>query len=272
MGNLVPDRIIMFSGGLTSYEAARRTIQEYPKDRVRLWFADTKMEDEDLYRFNTEVEKSLGIEIEVLDQGMDVWETFTKHRFLGNSRIDPCSKYLKRVPLRKFLESEYPDPEDVVIILGMDDIEDCDRIKRSASYWKPYNVDFPLTRGTPSFKHNIVEELRAIGIEPPRLYEMGFRHNNCGGFCVKAGQGQFAHLLETMPDRFAYHENKEQEFRDWIGKDVAILKRMRQGITKPFTLKELREAHEAGETFRYDIFGGGAACNCMGDLDEVEKS
>ena len=89
---------------------------------------------------------------------------------------------------------------------------------------------------------------------------------------MKAGQGQFAHLLETMPDRFAYHENKEQEFRDWIGKDVAILKRMRQGITKPFTLKELREAHEAGETFRYDIFGGGAACNCMGDLEDVEKS
>ncbi len=30
-----------------------------------------------------------------------------------------------------------------------------------------------------------------FGIEPPRLYKMGFKHNNCGGACVKAGISQW---------------------------------------------------------------------------------
>ena len=91
---------------------------------------------------------------------------------------------------------------------------------------------------------------------------MGFPHNNCGGFCVKAGQAHFKHLLEQMPERYAYHENKEQELRSYLDKDVAILRDRRGGTTKPLTLKDLRlRLVNDGEVDPYD-WGG---CGCFSE-------
>ena len=41
--------------------------------------------------------------------------------------------------------------------------------------------------------------------------------------------GQMVHLLETLPQRYAYHEQKELEFQEWIGKDVTILNQTKNG-------------------------------------------
>jgi len=41
----------MFSGGITSWAAAKRVAAEHGADNTLLLFTDTKMEDEDLYRF-----------------------------------------------------------------------------------------------------------------------------------------------------------------------------------------------------------------------------
>ena len=105
------------------------------------------------------------------------------------------------------------------------------------------------------------------GIRPPRLYDMGFPHNNCGGFCVKQGHAAFANLYREMPERYAYHEAKEQEFRDMVGKDVSILRDREGGTTKPFTLGQLRERIDAGGTqlALADDWGG---CGCMVDFEE----
>jgi len=246
------DYVVMYSGGVTSFEAARRAIEKHGKDNVRLWFADTLIEDEDLYRFNDDVEEYLGVDIEVISEGLSVWDVFFKERFIGNTRADPCSKILKREALRKKLKKEYPNPDDVVVILGMDDIEDCNRWKAAEKAQAPYSVWFPLMDGEPMMKTDIIRWLQENDIEPPRLYKMGFKHNNCGGFCVKAGLGQFAHLYKTMPERYAYHENKEEEFREFIGKDVSILRDRRNNTTKPLTMRQLRERIDAGESFAYD--------------------
>ena len=61
------DCIVMYGGGLTSYEAAKRSIDKYGRESVEIWFADTRMEDEDLYRFNRDVEILLQHEIIVFD-------------------------------------------------------------------------------------------------------------------------------------------------------------------------------------------------------------
>lgn len=261
------DYIVMFSGGLTSFEAARRAIEKHGHDRVRLWFAETSMEDEDLYRFSRDVERLLEHEIEVLDNdGMTPWDMFYKHRFLGNTRIDPCSKFLKRVPLKRKLQAEYPDPTTATVILGMDGVEDCKRTERAAEGQKPYATWFPLLDEPIVTKTEIGRWLKEHGVERPRLYDEGFIHNNCGGFCVKAGAGQFAHLLKTHPERFADHERREQEFRDWIGKDVSILRDQRGGKVKPMTLLDLRRRIEDGETWAYEQ---GWSCLCFVDSEEV---
>jgi hypothetical protein len=89
---------------------------------------------------------------------------------------------------------------------------------------------------------------------------MGFQHNNCGGFCIKAGQAHFARLLHKMPERYAFHEEQEQKFRREKGKDVAILRDRIGGDTKPMTLQAFREGIQSGGLFDQDDEGG---CNCF---------
>ena len=335
------DCIVMYGGGLTSYEAAKRAIDRYGHDAVEIWFADTRMEDEDLYRFNRDVERLLNHEIRIFSQGLDVWEIFHRERFLGNSRIDPCSKFLKRVPLRRELERNYafwsctscgepwsqPTGETILVldidetrikvpiceycrdtecnyaesisklkatieeqgnkstqarleirtlegrvercsadgrfvrvVLGMDIIDDCDRLHRAKSYWRPFNNWFPLAESPFTNKTRIIEDLRSVGVREPRLYGVGFAHNNCGGFCVKAGMGQMVHLYKTLPERYLYHEQKELEFQEFIGSDVTILSETRMGERRNLSLRELRLRAEAGEEFRFDK---GTACACL---------
>ena len=262
---IMVDYIVMYSGGITSFEAARLTIEKHGKNNVRLWFADTLIEDEDLYRFNKDVENYLGIEIEVISEGESVWDIFFKHRFLGNSRADPCSRVLKREAIRSKLKTEYPNPDDAIVVLGMDDIEDCKRWERAKENQKPYDCWLPLIEYKPKFKTQIISWLKENNIEPPRLYAMGFKHNNCGGFCVKAGMGQFAHLYNTMPERYLFHENKEEEFRDFIDKDVSIMRDRRNNTTKPMTMKELRQRIDAGERFQYD---SDWSCMCFNEPED----
>lgn len=43
--------VVFFSGGACSYCTAKRVIENVGKENVVLLFTDTKIEDEDLYRF-----------------------------------------------------------------------------------------------------------------------------------------------------------------------------------------------------------------------------
>ena len=43
--------VVMYSGGASSYVAAKRTIAQFGRESVTLLFNDTKTEDADLYRF-----------------------------------------------------------------------------------------------------------------------------------------------------------------------------------------------------------------------------
>lgn len=251
----------MFSGGAASYCAALRVIAETETSggAVTLLFADTRMEDEDCYRFISEAEQKLcapggRVSLTRLDQGENVWECFFRRRFLGNSRVDTCSETLKRKPMRRWLE-ENCHPERTVVYLGMDWSEGR-RVERAAKYWAPWVVSNPLLVAPYLTKRDMLKIIRDDGIEPPRLYSYGFAHNNCGGFCVKAGQAQFKLLLRTMPERYAYHEKQEQAIRDFLGKPVAILRDWRVDGFPPMTLAELRER----EDFDRSDWGG---CGCL---------
>ena len=81
--------IVMFSGGLGSWRAAKRVAAEYGTANLVLLFADTRMEDPDLYRFLHEAAADVGGELVVIAEGRTPWEVFTDVRFLGNSRVDP---------------------------------------------------------------------------------------------------------------------------------------------------------------------------------------
>lgn len=264
--------VVTFSSGAGSWAAAKAVAAKHGTDNLYLVFCDVKGdsqeehsgEDEDNYRFLAEATADVGGTFVRVAEGRDVWQVFEDQRFIGNSRVSNCSRTLKQEISRKWL-NENCCPCHTVVYVGIDWSES-HRLPAIVRNHVPYKVEAPLCDPPYLTKDGILAELKALGIKPPRLYGMGFAHANCGGFCVRAGQGQFKHLLEVMPERYAYHEGKEEAFRQKIGKDVAILRDRRGGKSTPLTLHQLRLRVQQGEEVDVDDIGG---CGCYSS-DELE--
>jgi len=250
--------VVLFSGGAASWAAARRVVESgVPASHVTLLFTDTMTEDEDLYRFLDEAAADIGAPVTRLADGRDIWQVFKDERYLGNTRADPCSRILKRDLSRKWIEANC-DPDHTTIVLGFDWTE-VHRLDRARRAWEPWYVEAPMTARPYRLKAEMLADLEARGIRPPRLYGLGFEHNNCGGGCVKAGIGHFAQLLQVFPARYAEWEAKEEKVRQHIGADVSILRDRTGGDTSVMTLAALRHDLEAGASMPlWDI--GGCAC------------
>lgn len=261
--------VVMFSGGVGSWATAKMVVNHKmrPGDRLILLFADTLMEDPDLYRFLDDATANIGVgELVKISDGRDPWQVFRDVRYLGNTRIDPCSFHLKRKLMRQWLEDNC-DPATTVCYIGIDAGE-AHRYTKAKRYWEPWAVEAPLVEQGVLFKSVLMDMLAEEGIAPPALYALGFPHNNCGGFCIKAGIGHFKLLLATRPDTYAYHEAKEQEMREYLGKDVAILRDRSDGKVRPLTLRELRKRVEAEQTLPDEDDIGG--CNCVNPDAEID--
>ncbi len=263
------NHVVSLSGGLCSFFTALRVAERYGTANLTTVFADTRIEHADLYRFLDETLPLIGGTHVTLDQGKDVWDVFFEGRFLGNSRVDLCSRVLKREPITRFMKENF-NPSDTTLHLGFD-IEELHRFERARQHWLPYTVEAVLTEKPYLTRPMMVDQLAKMGIELPELYKLGFAHNNCGGFCIKAGHAQFKQLLEHAPETYAYHRDKEQEFREFIGKDVAILRRRTGGVTTPLTLYQLEQEIRAG-TDNTDPLDFGGCNNCFVGDDHGEST
>lgn len=259
------NHVVSFSGGICSFWAAYRAIQAQGKENVTLLFADTMMEDEDLYRFNDEASEFLGIPITRIADGRTPWQVFEDEGMMGNSRVDMCSRILKRELLWRW-HGQNCHEMLATIYVGIDWTEE-HRLHRLRARKPEWKIEAPMCEPPLWDKCKMQTELKKIGIEPPRLYKMGFPHNNCGGFCVKAGQAHFANLLKVMPERYAEHESREAAMRQRLGKDVSIMKIRVKGETHPLTMETLRKRIESGESFDRSDWGG---CGCA--IDETQTT
>ena len=259
-----PPHVVFFSGGMSSYCLAKRVVERYGAGNVRLLFTDTLIEDEDLYRFLGEASESLGAELVHVKEGRTPWEVFRDVRMLGNSRVDPCSRVLKREPAQRWIKDNYPDPESVLLWIGMNWDEE-HRLVRSKKYWEPYEVGSLLLEDPLLDQKTMMDVLRGDGIEPPRLYDLGFPHNNCGGGCIKAGHAHFRHLLRALPEVFDEWESEEEAMRQFLDRNVSILRDRTGGTSRPMTLKELREREDG----QLDLFDWGG-CGCFATFDDEE--
>ncbi|UVK58909.1 PAPS reductase-like domain protein [Mycobacterium phage Leozinho] len=119
--------IVMFSGGIGSWAAAKRVTDTHGPENVTLLFADTAGdgtepflgEDPDCYRFIRESAAQLGANLVWLKEGRNIWQVFHDRRFLGNSRQANCSTELKQKPCRAWL-NEHCDPQDTTVYIGID--------------------------------------------------------------------------------------------------------------------------------------------------------
>jgi hypothetical protein len=205
-----------------------------------------------------------------LIDGRTPWDVFAQHRFLGNTRADPCSRVLKREALDRWLVANR-DPAETVVYVGIDWTEEHRftrlRDRRAATGWR---YEAPLCEPPTFSKADAFELLERYGIRRPRLYDLGFSHNNCGGGCIKAGIGHFANLHRTLPGVYAEWEAGEAGLQALLGKPVTILRDRTGGTATPLSLVQLRRRLESGgQVDAFDLGG----CGCFaGPLDSDESA
>ena len=266
--------VVMFSGGIGSWAAAKRVVARHGIHDVTLLFTDVKNEDHDLYRFLPEGAANIGVPVTTIADGRNIWQVFHDERLLGNSRMDPCSKLLKRRLADRWLKANC-DPANTIVYVGIDWSE-INRFddgaggglgpRRAAQGWR---YEAPMCDRPFLDRQQILRWMREEGIKPPRLYELGFSHNNCGGGCVKAGQGHFAHLLRTLPDIYAKWEENEEIMRQFLARDVSMLQETICGMRRNLTLRQLRERIQKGGQIDMFEIGG---CNCFLPESDDEAS
>lgn len=276
----MPDEIlhvVNFSGGLCSFWAAHRVKQRYGSENLVLLFADTLIEDPDLYEFNEQAAEILGVPITRLCVGLTPWQLFRQQGLIGNSRFPICSVYLKREPLDDWHDRNGRTLADcrqgafwddgkrpLVAYVGFDWTEEhrLADLRREKPQWR---WEAPMQDAPIWDKCRMEREAAALGLKIPQLYRLGFPHNNCGGRCVRAGISHWVHLYRVLPDRYLEWEREEQDARlDFISRGIeplSILKDRRGGQFKCLWLSDLRFRIEAGEKFASDEWGG---CGCGG--------
>ena len=234
--------VVSLSGGTASAFAAERVIQRVGIENVTLWFADTKWEDEDLYRFLNDLEQLWGKAILRAEDGRTPLQVAEDRKLIPNQRRAPCSLVLKIEPFTKWLKKQ---PKPITVYLGLDWTEP----HRHATPKKRYEeidgvtVEYPLMwepiEARPYF--DIVRD--DWGIDPPRLYKLGFPHNNCGGRCVRQGHAEWHRLKTFFPERFVEVRDWEQEQRNKGGAraNYAITRDQRNGTVKPLPLADLEK-------------------------------
>jgi len=254
-----PARVVMFSGGIGSWAAAKRVAERHGTDNLTLLFTDTLIEDEDLYRFLEEAAANVGGKLVRIAEGRTPWQVFRDVKFLGSARGDPCSRILKREMSNCWL-TDNCDPTNTIVYVGIDwtEAHRYTRLaaRRAEAGWR---YEAPLCEAPWLQKHDMLLMCKEDGIAPPRLYALGFAHNNCGGFCVKAGAGHFANLLRTLPELYAHHEAEEAAIQPLLASPQTILRDRTGGDIKPLSLRALRERIETG--WQPDLFDlGGCGC------------
>lgn len=214
------NHIIFFSGGKSSFTVSHLVKERHPHDNILLYFTDTLWEDEDLYRFIYEASDKLKLPMLIHSRGITPPQLMVQQKFMANSRVGTCSKELKMKVSSNFLKKgivpevekwhnkQFLKNEDFVsnatlyFGIGWDEAHREAPIKAN---WQPFNVEMPLM--DLSIDNEVI--LKHYDIRRPRLYDMGFTHNNCKGRCVKAGQGHYKNLL--IKDEKTYLALMEQE-------------------------------------------------------------
>lgn len=269
--------VVNFSGGLCSFWAAHRVVSKYGSENTTLLFADTLIEDPDLYTFNEQAAAILGVPITRICDGRTPWQLFREQGLIGNSRFPICSVFLKRelldawrirnlIPVSGETQQNFfgDTREPCTIYVGFDWSEGnrVADLRRELAGWR---IEAPMTEPPIWDKCRMEREARALGLIIPELYGLGFPHNNCGGRCVRAGISHWVHLYRVLPGRFLEWMIEEQEtaadLRTRGIEPLSILKDRRGGTAKNLYLSDLKVRIDAGEKFPSDEWGG---CGCGG--------
>ena len=218
--------IAWWSGGITSAVTCKLCVDLYGIDNVRFVFIDTKNEDQDTYRFKLDCEKWYNKEIETItgigDKYNSIEEVWIKNKSLNVASGAVCSSELKR----RVREKWQKDNEYTHQAFGFE----LDEVKRAKSMtMNNPNVKaiYPLLMYGLQ-KKDCIDIVEEAGIEIPKMYQLGFKNNNCFNTgCVQGGIGYWQKMQRDFPlkfDKMAEMAEMEHRLTDLKGTPVTMLK------------------------------------------------
>lgn len=211
-----------------------------------------------------------------------IWDVFHGEGMMGSSRADPCSRVLKRETMRRYILDTH-SPEDTEMWFGIKTSE-IDRILNIRRNWGSigYDVIAPLDELTQDEcsaifgKYGFDNDARFILAEEndvvcqtilgwiPELYDLNFSHNNCGGFCVKAGVSQFRKLYRFFPERAIYHAEQEALFnKKRLADGKGAVSVLKSGQTLQAIIDDERSSPKMVDMFPDDDTTGCKFCDAM---------
>jgi hypothetical protein len=201
--------VVWFSCGAASAVAAKLTLDKYgDTHNVRIVNNPVIEEDEDNGRFLDDVAEWLNVEVEIAVNSnyqtcsaVDVWD---KRQYMGGVAGAPCTLELKKKARYMFEMDNDIDYH----VLGFTSEEQgrFDRfVMNERDNTLPILIDAGLT------KADCYKILQDAGVEPPRVYAMGYPNANCIG-CVKATSPTYwNHVRRMHPDVFTARAKQSRE-------------------------------------------------------------
>jgi len=192
--------VVWFSSGAASAVAGMKTIEQYGGTcNVRLVNNPIKEEDSDNLRFLKDVEKWLGVKVETATNSkypscsaVDVWG---KRSFMSSPYGAPCTLELKKVARQQF-EMDNDINWHVLGFTSEEEDRFCNFQTNERLNTLPVLIEAGLS------KADCYKILQDAGIEPPRIYKMGYPNANCIG-CVKATSPTYwNHVRKVHPAIF----------------------------------------------------------------------
>lgn len=201
--------VVWFSCGAASAVAAMKTMELYG-DTCNVTLVNNPVieEDSDNTRFLKDVEKWLEVEIATASNfkyptcsAVDVWN---KRKFMSGPKGAPCT-----IELKKVARQQYEMDNDIdwhVLGFTSEEVGRFIRFKSNErSNTLPILIDAKLSKAA------CYKILQDAGVEPPRMYEMGYPNANCIG-CVKASSPTYwNHVRVQHPKVFTARAEQSRE-------------------------------------------------------------
>jgi hypothetical protein len=200
---------VWFSCGAASAVAAKQTIEQYgTTHNIRVINNPVVEEDADNRRFLKDVEQWLGVPIEFAVNpnyahcsAVQVWDY---RRFMSGPLGAVCTVELKKKARQHWEATNTAEWH----VLGFTS-EERTRYERFIESERP-NV-LPVLIDAGITKQDCIDIIQAAGMDPPRIYKLGYPNANCIG-CVKATSPTYwNHVRKHHPEVF--NERAEQSRR-----------------------------------------------------------
>ncbi len=197
-------KIAWFSAGVTSAVACKMANENF-EDTV-LIYIETGSHHPDNIRFLRDCEKWIGRPIHIVQNPKydSVSDLIVSRRFINGPKGALCTNDLKKEVRRMMHRALMPDAH----IMGFD-ISEVERARLFTMRNPEANFISPLIEFGLS-KNECAGILHLAGIRLPKMYELGYEHNNCIG-CVKGGQGYWNMIRKDFPEVFAERAAQERE-------------------------------------------------------------